>query len=310
MPDLRTNDPEAEDGMCGRYESWVDDDEVTEVLELEKQGSAARYLRQTEVFPGTVQPVLFGSRIRMRAHLSKWGLPMPIRADGSRTNGIANTARREQLRLPDAGLPDAGEDELSAPNAGQGRAPRTFINIRSETAAERARFSPAFRDPAFRESEREPWGRSGASFLRRVIVPTSGYYEWSGGVKYRISDRDGGLLLLAALEEDDGELLRENAPDPSKVYSAFSSSALSELPVRSESAGDSGERTIRSQPNPGRRHGILTTEAAGEPARIHTRMPLFLRREECEAWLYDPDFARMRLKKPWSGTLVLRAAEA
>lgn len=299
--------------MCGRYESWVDDDEVTEVLELEKQGSAARYLRQTEVFPGTVQPVLFGSRIRMRAHLSKWGLPMPMRSDnredGSRTQRIANTARQEQLRLPDAGFPDAGEDELSAPNAGQGRAPRTFINIRSETAAERARFSPAFREPD-RTREGEPSGRSGASFLRRVIVPTSGYYEWSGGVKYRISDRDGGLLLLAALEEDDGELLRENAPDPSKVYSAFSSSALSELPVRSESVGDSGERTIRSQPNPGRRHGILTTEAVGEPARIHTRMPLFLRREECEVWLYDPDFARMRLKKPWSGTLVLRAAEA
>ena len=281
--------------MCGRYESWVDDDEVTAVLEMEKQGSAARYLRQTEVFPGTVQPVLYGSRIRMRAHLSKWGLMM------RKDYGHSGQAGRPdaQLRIRD---PEDEEDLLSAPNAGQGavqgKAPRTFINARSETAAEKARFQAAFRDP-------ERFGNGGAARtpdVRRVIVPTSGYYEWNGGIKYRICDRSGGLLFLAALEEDEGDLLRENARDPSKVFSVFSSSALD--------CSEDGAARGQSQPNPGRRHVILTAEAAGEPARIHSRMPLFLRREECEPWLYNPDFARMRLKRPWHGDLTVRAADA
>ena len=289
--------------MCGRYESWADDDEVTEILELEKQGSAARYLRQEEVFPGTVQPVLFGSRIRMRAHLSKWGLPVR-NEEGQRPGGGA--ARQAQLRMKDTDAPDSpdAEDELSAPNAGQGKAPRTFINVRSETAADRARFSAAFRDPLLSR------GGGEAVFVRRVIVPTSAYYEWSDGVKYRLGARNGDLLFLAALEEDDGELFRENAPDPSKVYSSFSSSAMSVgMSFEREPEGSVSVSRPQGQ-GPGRRHGILTAEASGEPARIHTRMPLFLRREECGMWLYNPDFARMRLRNPWNGNLILRPAEA
>lgn len=266
--------------MCGRYESWVDDDEVTAILEMEKQGSAARYLKQTEVFPGTVQPVLYGSRIRVRAHLSKWGLTANLFAGKAGKKDGRNQAG--QMRLKDPTEPD--ELSLPASERGAGAGSRTFINARAETAAEKPGFASAFHD-------------GGADGVRRVIVPTSAYYEWSGGMKYRIADGAGALLFLAALEEDDGDLLRENAADPSRVYASFSSSASVFAPM-TDGAVQAVSPVGKAGGNPGRRHVILTTEAAGEPAKIHSRMPLFLGREECEGWLWDPDFARERLVRP------------
>lgn len=44
--------------------------------------------------------------------------------------------------------------------------------------------------------------------------------------------------------------------------------------------------------NDERRYVILTTEALGTPAKIHDRMPVFVRREEMRDWLYDEDSAR------------------
>ncbi|MBQ3708209.1 MAG: SOS response-associated peptidase family protein [Clostridia bacterium] len=202
--------------MCGRYQAWVEDDALVEILEMEKQGAAERYLRQAEVFPGTVQPLLYGSLVRVRAHLSLWGVSL-------------------------------------APWGKKG----TLINARAETAAEKTLFRPAF--------ERDPSSQTKA---RRAAVVTSGYFEWQNGRKHHITDADGVPLFLGAVELD--EPAASSAPN----------------------IGDPEEA-------PPRRHVILTTPAAGAPALIHDRMPLFLPRDRLDAWLYDPDFARYMLNHPF-----------
>lgn len=202
--------------MCGRYQAWVEDDALMEILEMEKLGAAERYLRQAEVFPGTVQPLLYGSLVRVRAHLSFWGIPL-------------------------------------APWGKKG----TLINARAETAAEKNLFRPAFD-----QASSSPQAKA-----RRAAAVTSGYFEWNGGVKHHITDADGCPLFLGALELDEP--------------------AASDLP----NIGDSPEI-------PPRRHVILTVPASGPPALIHNRMPLFLRRSDLDAWLYDPDHARYLLSHP------------
>ncbi len=87
--------------MCGRYQAWVEDDALVEILEMEKQGAAERYLRQAEVFPGTVQPLLYGSLVRVRAHLSLWGIPLaPWGRKGTLINARAETAAEKSLFRP------------------------------------------------------------------------------------------------------------------------------------------------------------------------------------------------------------------
>ena len=202
--------------MCGRYQAWVEDDALMEILEMEKQGAAERYLRQAEVFPGTVQPLLYGSLVRMRAHLSFWGIPL-------------------------AAWSKKG----------------TLINARAETAAEKSLFRPAF----------DYESSSPQSKARRAAVVSSGYYEWRDGVKHHIADADGSPLFLGAIELDDpAAQTAPNIGDPAGM--------------------------------PPRRHVILTVPASGAPALVHDRMPLFLRRADLDAWLYDPDHARYFLSHP------------
>ena len=59
--------------MCGRYQAWIEDDELMYIIEREKKGSLMQYFRQNEVFPGSTMPLLYGSYAAVRAHLSKWG---------------------------------------------------------------------------------------------------------------------------------------------------------------------------------------------------------------------------------------------
>ena len=61
--------------MCGRYQAWVDDEELLGIIEREKIGNAAKYFRQNEVFPGTEIPIIYGSYSTVRAHVAKWGFP-------------------------------------------------------------------------------------------------------------------------------------------------------------------------------------------------------------------------------------------
>ena len=203
--------------MCGRYQAWVDDDELVRIIEREKKGNALRYFRQNEVFPGSAIPVIYGSYANVRAHISTWG----YRANSEDNSG------------------------------------RLIINARAESAADK----PLFRNAAANTVPTE----------RRILVLTSGYYEWKeedGKKKRRCHikpPRDGAALLLCGLESD--------------------------------------------QPDGTRRHVILTTEAHGSAAEVHHRMPLFCPREEMRLWLYDNNFALARLREKIGCELTLKYAQ-
>ena len=78
--------------MCGRYQAWVDDDELIRIIEREKKGSASAYFRREEVFPGSEIPVIYGSYANVRAHISAWG----YRADpGDNSKKLIINARAE-----------------------------------------------------------------------------------------------------------------------------------------------------------------------------------------------------------------------
>lgn len=203
--------------MCGRYQAWVDDDELVRIIEREKKGNALRYLRQNEVFPGSSVPVIYGSYANVRAHISAWGYT------------------------------SSGEDMHG----------RLLINARAESAA----VKPLFKNAAANSVPTE----------RRILVLTSGYYEWKeepGKPKklrcYIGPGREHSPLLLCGLECD--------------------------------------------QPDGTRRHVILTTAASGASAEIHDRMPLICPREEMRSWLYDTDFALGMLRRKNDTSLTVRYA--
>ena len=276
--------------MCGRYESWVYDDDLCAILELEKRGSADTFLKQGEVFPGTVQPVFYGSRVRMRAHLSTWGMPLCRPGDPEREDpGDPEEPLRETMTLEASLSPGSPRRRQTQTRAVPPKG-RILINARAETADRKQRFAGAFRN-------------EGSS--RRGLMAASGYFEWNGGTKYRISDAAGELLFLAVLEEDSGELLRVNAGVP--TVPVFSTAALpvpaEPLLLRHSGLSSEDPAAPAASADPGRRHVILTCPAVGEVSRIHDRLPLLLRREECALWLYDDDFARRRLSLGWTRPL-------
>ena len=190
--------------MCGRYQAWVEDDELVRIIEREKKGNAARYLQNNEVFPGSAVPVIYGSYANVRAHISTWGYTQSSEGSGN----------------------------------------KILINARAETAMTKNLFKNAISNTVPTE--------------RRILVLTSGYYEWKSDEenhkkqKYHISLGQGSPMLLCGLEAD--------------------------------------------QPDGTRRHVILTTAASGVCADIHHRMPLICPREEMRQWLYDTDFAVKKLK--------------
>lgn len=104
-----------------------------------------------------------------------------------------------------------------------------------------ARAETALVKPIFRKALRS----------RRVVVPTTGFYEWKAvpGLKkkekYLFRPAGEAMLYLAAFAED-------LAPPRPGVAECFT---------------------------------ILTTEANADMAPYHDRMPVLLRREEREAWI-------------------------
>ena len=148
--------------MCGRYQAWIEDEELVAIIEREKKGNAARFLMRGEVFPGDEMPVLYGGGYFLRAKVVRWGYPMVEKREN----------RQVGLTLAGA-LADPSETA-----AYEGRKSSLVINARAETAMEK-RF---FRDDVVN---------------RRIAVPTSGYYEWSPErKKYHIGE---GLLYLAGM---------------------------------------------------------------------------------------------------------------
>jgi len=224
--------------MCGRYQAWVDDDELVRIIEREKRGNAMRYFQQNEVFPGSILPVLYGSYANVRAHLSIWGFP-------------------EHISAEKAGSSSETENNIQHKNTPVKNSGRLLINARAETAASKVLFKNAVMNNSPTE--------------RRIIVLTSGYYEWKTDasnkkIRFHIRPhREHAPLLLAGLETTVGK---------DKYH-----------------------------------HVILTTSACGSPAEIHDRMPLILSRDQIRPWLYDTDFALAKLQEKIPYDLFLRQAE-
>lgn len=149
--------------MCGRYQAWIEDEELVAIIEREKKGNTARFLMRNEVFPGDEIPVLYGGGYFLRAKVVRWGYPM-IEKRETRTVGLTLAGAL------------ADPSETAAPPAVKKSS--LVINARAETAMEKR---------YFREDV----------VNRRIAVPTSGYYEWSPEKKkYHIGN---GLVYLAGM---------------------------------------------------------------------------------------------------------------
>ncbi|MBE6614192.1 MAG: SOS response-associated peptidase [Ruminococcaceae bacterium] len=148
--------------MCGRYQAWIEDEELAAIVEREKKGNANRFLMRGEVFPGDEIPVLYGGGYFLRAKIVKWGYP------------FVETKNNRPVSLTLAGALADPTELAHEPT----RRTSLVINARAETAMEK-RF---FRDDVVN---------------RRVAIPTSGYYEWSPDKrKYHIGE---GLVYLAGM---------------------------------------------------------------------------------------------------------------
>jgi len=130
-----------------------------------------------------------------------------------------------------------------------------LLNARAETAAEK---------PAFR----------GAMRHRRCLVPTTGFYEWTGKRSARqphlIRLKDQDLFALAG------------------VWEGWLGADGSEIETMA----------------------ILTTAANEDMARLHDRMPVILDRADFDRWLDSrPGTAEgvLDLLKPYAGRLTLTA---
>lgn len=148
--------------MCGRYQAWIEDEELAAIVEREKKGNANRFLMRGEVFPGDEIPVLYGGGYFLRAKIVKWGYP------------FVETKNNRPVSLTLAGALADPTELAHEPT----HRTSLVINARAETAMEK-RF---FRDDVVN---------------RRVAIPTSGYYEWSPDKrKYHIGE---GLVYLAGM---------------------------------------------------------------------------------------------------------------
>ncbi|MFY9334774.1 MAG: SOS response-associated peptidase [Mycobacterium sp.] len=137
---------------------------------------------------------------------------------------------------------------VKADSGGRPLAKSLLINARAETLTT---------SPAFRSAARH----------RRCLVPMDGYYEWmrptdaGPGVRktpFYLFAEHGRPLLMAGL------------------WSAWKPPESPESPEPAESA------------RPMLTAAIVTTDAVGELARVHDRMPLVIAERDWDRWL-DPD---------------------
>lgn len=84
--------------MCGRYQSWIKDDELVRIVEREKKGSSRVYFQREEICPGMQSPVLYGGSICVRARIGTWGYPTEKDGKGKLIfNARAETAASKAL---------------------------------------------------------------------------------------------------------------------------------------------------------------------------------------------------------------------
>ena len=134
-----------------------------------------------------------------------------------------------------------------------GRAARPLINARAETVAEKASFRQAVR-------------------TGRVLVPSTGFYEWCGpkGAKDPWAIR-----------------VRGEAVDPSTGARLGHEATQEEIAEPFLMAGIAEEWTDTDNV-PGLTFTVLTTKPNDLCAPIHDRMPAILEPEDAQAWLETP----------------------
>jgi putative SOS response-associated peptidase YedK len=109
-----------------------------------------------------------------------------------------------------------------------------------------------------------------AFLKRRCVVPASGFYEWQHGeprdrARCRFSLPDEPVLYLGG------------------IYSSFADAAKTDSP-----------RTVRAVAALHNRFSILTTAPNPQMACVHNRMPVVLRPDELDEWLYGKPMAFAR----------------
>lgn len=150
---------------------------------------------------------------------------------------------------------------------------RPLINARAETVLDKRSFRDAVR-------------------TRRVLVPVTGFYEWSGvpGSKVRHLIRARG----AAVDPITGEVLDHEASREEVVapflLAAFAYPARAAAGARAD-AEDTGDDPTGSLDS----FVILTTEPNEVCRPIHDRMPVIVPRAAADAWLREPPDATEHL---------------
>lgn len=131
------------------------------------------------------------------------------------------------------------------------------INARSESAADKSMFSAALR-------------------TRRIVVPTSGFYEWEHDEKGKSKDK-----FLFSL------------PGRNVLYLAG---------LHTNYALPDGKREDR--------YVILTTEANDSMRPYHNRMPVYIDRKESAAWIGDPKATEEILRRVQPELLATKCGAA
>jgi len=165
--------------MCGVYQSWIEDEEMTAIAEREKKGNTERYLRVKEVFPGQRTLVLYGGNYFLRMREMIWGYPMP---DDTGTASI--------ILGIDGSYVDTREGY-------KGKKGNLILHARAETVMEKR----LFREDAAK---------------RRIVIPTSGYMEWSPEKqKYQIGQEPVYLAgIYHAFGEQERFVILTTRPTP------------------------------------------------------------------------------------------------
>lgn len=85
--------------MCGRYQSYVDDDELKAIVDEAKEMLKKHILSSAEIFPTNSAPIITGSVGRSKAELCKWGFPN-FRSKGVIINAKSETAEDKPMFSP------------------------------------------------------------------------------------------------------------------------------------------------------------------------------------------------------------------
>lgn len=113
---------------------------------------------------------------------------------------------------------------------------------------------------------------------RRCVIPAKGFYEWNKSKeKFTFESRDSSVLFLAG------------------CFDRYENGHENRYENGYESRRPGNENGVLSREE--KRFVILTTQARGNAAPVHERMPLILRRDEVGTWLYDDTAAERLLGK-------------